>query len=147
MNAILRNILAVVVGVVLGSIVNMAIIMVSGSIIPPPAGANTTTMEGLKASMHLFEPKHFLMPFLAHAMGTFIGALAAGFIAQSHKMKFSLAIAVLFLVGGIINVLLLPSPLWFTVLDLAGAYLPMGYVAGVLAKRQRGTPPTSLESA
>ncbi len=138
MNAILRNILAVVVGVILGSIVNMAIIMVSGSIIPPPAGAHTTTMEGLKASMHLFEPKHFLMPFLAHAIGTFIGALAAGFIAQSHKMKFSLAIGVLFLVGGIINVLLLPSPLWFTVLDLAGAYLPMGYVAGVLTNRQPG---------
>jgi hypothetical protein len=81
------------------------------------------------------------MPFLAHAMGTFIGALAAGFIAQSHKMKFSLAIGVLFLVGGIINVLLLPSPLWFTVLDLAGAYLPMGFVAGKLAIRQRGDSP------
>ncbi len=138
MSAILRNILAVVVGVVLGSIVNMAIIMVSGSIIPPPAGADVTTMEGLKASMHLFEPKHFLIPFLAHAIGTFMGALVAGAIARTHKLKISLGISALFLVGGIINVLLLPSPLWFTVLDLAGAYLPMGYVAGVLTNRQPG---------
>src|SRR5690606_40560173 len=55
-------------------IVNMSIIMISGSIIPPPEGADTTTTEGLKAAMHLFEPKHFLLPFLAHALGTLVGA-------------------------------------------------------------------------
>ncbi|PKP16502.1 MAG: hypothetical protein CVU07_06700, partial [Bacteroidetes bacterium HGW-Bacteroidetes-23] len=35
MSPILKNILAVVVGIVVGSIVNMAIISISGSIIPP----------------------------------------------------------------------------------------------------------------
>lgn len=63
MNPILRNILAVVVGAILGSVVNMGFIMVSGSIIPPPDGADVTTMEGLEASMHLFQPKHFIFPF------------------------------------------------------------------------------------
>jgi hypothetical protein len=38
----------------------MSIIMISGSIIPPPAGADITTTEGLTASMHLFEPRHFI---------------------------------------------------------------------------------------
>ena len=36
MNTTVKNILAVVLGLVLGSVVNMAIIMISGSIIPPP---------------------------------------------------------------------------------------------------------------
>ena len=54
MNPILKNILAVVLGCIFGSLVNMGIIMISASIIRPPDGADVTTMEGLKASMHLF---------------------------------------------------------------------------------------------
>ncbi len=60
MNSIVRNILAVISGVILGGIVNMGIIMISGSVIPPPEGADVTTMEGLKESMHLFQPIHFI---------------------------------------------------------------------------------------
>ena len=75
MHPIIKYILAVLAGIVIGSAVNMGIIMISSSIIPPPNGADITTAEGLKASMHLFQPKHFIMPFLAHALGTFAGAL------------------------------------------------------------------------
>ncbi|MBD1395663.1 hypothetical protein H9Q13_00665 [Pontibacter sp. JH31] len=133
MNPILRNILAVLAGLIVGSVVNMGIIMVSESIIPPPNGADVTTMEGLTASMHLFEPKHFLMPFLAHALGTFAGAFLAALIAANHKMKFALGIGFFFLAGGITNVFLLPSPVWFAIVDLGLAYIPMAYIAGKLA--------------
>jgi hypothetical protein len=27
--------------------------------------------------MHLFEPRHFIFPFLAHSLGTFAGAFVA----------------------------------------------------------------------
>lgn len=135
MNTIAKNILAVITGIVAGSIVNMGLIMVSGSIIPPPEGADITTMEGLQEAMHLFEPKHFLFPFLAHALGTFAGAFTAVIIADNHKLKFALAIGCLFLVGGIINVIVLPSPLWFTITDLAGAYIPMAYLAWMVAPK------------
>ena len=132
MNPILKNVLAIVAGIVAGSIVNMAIITLSGSVIPPPEGADVTTTEGLKASMHLFQPKHFLMPFLAHALGTFAGAWLAALIAVNHKMKFALGIGAFFLAGGIASVFMLPSPTWFTVVDLVGAYVPMAYLGGRL---------------
>lgn len=132
MKPLVKNILAVVLGLIIGSLVNMGIIMISGSIIPPPQDADITTMEGLKSTMHLFEPKHFLFPFLAHALGTFIGAVAAAMIAATHKIKFALAIGVLFLIGGIVNVIMLPSPIWFSILDLGAAYIPMGLIAGRL---------------
>lgn len=77
MHPTLRNVLALIVGLVIGSIVNMGLITVSGHTIPPPAGADVTTSEGLKAAMHLFEPKHFVFPFLAHALGTLAGAAVA----------------------------------------------------------------------
>ncbi len=130
MNSIIRNVLSVIAGIVFGSAVNMGIIMISGSIIPPPDGADVTTVEGLSASMHLFQPKHFIMPFIAHALGTFAGAFIAGLIAINHKMKFALGIGAFFLLGGIANVFMLPSPTWFTILDLVGAYIPMAYIAG-----------------
>ena len=111
----------------------MGIIIISGSIIPPPEGADVTTTEGLKASMHLFEPRHFIMPFLAHALGTLVGALLAARIAATHKMKFALAIGAFFLLGGIANVFMLPSPAWFNALDIIVAYIPMGWLGGKLA--------------
>jgi hypothetical protein len=136
MNPILKNILAVIAGAVVGSIVNMGITTLSGSVIPPPEGADVTTMEGLRASMHLFKPINFLFPFLAHALGTFAGAIVAALMAANHKMKFALIIGVIFLAGGIANIVMLPSPIWFTVVDLAGAYLPMGFMAGKLVEKK-----------
>lgn len=136
MNSTVKNILAVILGLVIGSIVNGAIIQISGSIIPPPEGADLKTMEGLKASMHLFTPINFLMPWLAHALGTFVGALVAALVAANNKMKFAFAIGCIFLIGGISAVMMLPAPLWFNVTDLALAYIPMGWLAGQLAARK-----------
>lgn len=128
MNPIIKNIIAVLAGFILGSIINMSLITVSGSIIPAPNGADVTTLEGLTATIHLFEPKHFLFPFLAHALGTLGGAFVAAKIAANHKLKFAMSIGFLFLAGGIANIMMLPSPLWFTLVDLVGAYLPMAFV-------------------
>jgi hypothetical protein len=134
MNPVVKNILAVIAGFIIGSIVNMGILMMSSSVIPPPAGVDVTTMEGLKAAMPLFEPKHFLFPFLAHAIGTLAGAYTAAKLAANHKMKFALVIGVLFLIGGIANVVMLPSPTWYSVIDIALAYLPFAYLGGKLGK-------------
>ena len=139
MNPILKNILAVVAGLVLGSVVNMGLIMLSSSVIPPPEGVDVTNMESLKSSMHLFEPKHFIFPFLAHALGTLAGAFTAARLAVGQKMKFALGIGVFFLIGGIANVFMLPSPAWFTILDLVGAYIPMGWLGGRWAGASTGT--------
>jgi len=135
MNPILRNILAVVAGLAVGSAVNMGIITISGSLIPPPEGADVTTMEGLAASMQLFEPRHFIMPFLAHALGTLVGAYIAALIAATYKIRFALAIGVFFIIGGIMMVFQVPSPMWFNVLDIGLAYIPMAWIGGKLADK------------
>lgn len=133
MNPILKNILAVVAAVIIGSVVNMLLVNAGPMVIPPPEGADITTMEGLKETMHLFKPRNFLFPFLAHALGTLVGAFVVAKFAANNNMKFALAIGALFLIGGIIMVVSVPSPLWFTILDLAGAYLPMGWLGWKLA--------------
>ncbi|HPW98863.1 MAG TPA: hypothetical protein PK218_09905 [Flavobacterium sp.] len=133
MNPILRNILGVLAGVLAGGMLNMGIILISGSIIPPPEGTDMTTTEGLKAAMHLMEAKHFIMPFLAHALGSLLGAFVAAKLVATHKMKFAIGVGIWFFLGGVSMVFMMPSPLWFTVLDLGVAYIPMAYFGGMLA--------------
>lgn len=135
MNPIVRNILAVIAGAIVGGIVNMMIVTFSSSIIPLPEGVDPTSMESLKESMHLFGPQHFVMPFLAHALGTFAGAFLAALLAASRKMTLAIVVGAFFLVGGIMNVFMLPSPVWFTILDLVGAYIPMAWLGGRLGSK------------
>lgn len=137
MNSTLKNILAVVAGLVVGSMVNMGIVMISGSIIPPPEGGDITTMEGLKSTIHLFEPKHFLFPFLAHALGTLVGAFVAAKLAASRKMLMALIVGLFFLIGGAVNISMLGGPMWFNALDLIVAYIPMAYLGWVLAGKNK----------
>ena len=137
MKTVLRNIIAFLTGLFVGSVVNMGIVMISGSIIPPPVGADTTTIEGLKEALPLFETKHFIFPFLAHALGTLAGAFVAASLVVGHHLKFALGIGCFFLLGGITNILMLPSPLWYAFVDLIGAYLPMAWIGASFAERIR----------
>ncbi|MEM7479468.1 MAG: hypothetical protein AAF483_31165, partial [Planctomycetota bacterium] len=76
-NVIKWGIIAVIVGVVTGSIVNMGLILIGPTVIPLPEGVDNSTMESLQAGMDLMGPKDFLFPYLAHALGTLVGAFFA----------------------------------------------------------------------
>lgn len=134
MNNTLRNILAVIAGIVAGWIANMGLIMLSSSIIAPPEGVNPADMESIKANMHLFEAKHYIMPFLAHAAGSFFGALVAATVAVARKMRFAIGLGLFTMLGGVLAAYMIPAPTWFIVLDLVVAYIPMAWLAGKLAE-------------
>jgi hypothetical protein len=144
MPKLLRNVLAVLAGLVVGGIVNMGLVLLGPALVPPPAGVDVTDAESLSRSIHLFEPRHFVMPLLAHAAGTFAGALVAFLLAASHRAGIAWAIGVLNLCGGIAASFMIPAPTWFIALDLLGAYLPMAWLAiqiGTRTKSQsRGAP-------
>ncbi|NTX01949.1 hypothetical protein [Myxococcus sp. CA040A] len=126
---IVRNILAVIIGFAVGSVVNMALVTLGPRVIPAPAGVDASNAESLAASIHLFEPKHFVFPFLAHALGTLAGALVAFLIAGSRRRVFAFAVGTLFLAGGIAASFMIPAPTWFIVIDIVVAYLPMAWLA------------------
>lgn len=136
----IRITLSILLGIVAGSCVNMGLIMMGGQLIPPPAGADVSTMEGLAAALPLFEPKHFVFPFLAHALGTLVGAFAAARLAPASATVAAFAVGGFFLLGGAANVMLLPGPLWFNALDLLLAYLPMTWLGLKLAGGKSATP-------
>ncbi len=135
MNPILKNILAIILGWVVGSVVNIGLVQL-GHTVFPLEGLNPDDIESVANAMKSAENKHFIFPFLAHALGTLVGAAVAAFIAASHKMKFALAIGVLFLAGGIWVSTLIPAPTWFTVTDLVLAYIPMAWIGGKWASKK-----------
>ena len=133
MNPVIRNILAVVFGWLGGSVVNMGLIKIGHKLLPI-AGIDPNDMDALVDVMPTLEFKYFVFPFLAHALGTLSGATIAGLMAASHKMKFSLGIGGLFLLGGIIVNYMIPGPTWFAVTDIVIAYIPMAWLGGKLAQ-------------
>lgn len=132
-------VIALIVGIFLGSTVNMSIIKFGELIISLPEGLDNKSAEGLKATMHLMEAQHFIFPFLAHAVGTLFGAFVVAFsaikLSFKNPLKIAILIGVFFLCGGIYMVYILPSPLWFSLTDLIFAYLPMAYLGGKLAEK------------
>lgn len=131
---ILRNILGVLSGVIVGSIVNMGIIILGGIVFPLPENIDQTDPEWLSKSIHLFETKHFIAPFAAHAIGTVVGVIVAVLIAVSRKKMIAMIIGVVFLAGGIMMVVQIDAPLWFESIDLSIAYIPMALLGYSFAK-------------
>jgi hypothetical protein len=80
------------------------------------------------------------MPFLAHALGTLAGALAAHLIAASHKPQMACVVGVLFLCGGLAASVMIPAPAWFVALDLLAAYLPMAWLGIQIGRRMTPGP-------
>ncbi len=141
MPRLLRNVVALLAGVAIGGAVNMALITLGPLLIPPPAGVDVDDAESLRRSIHLFEPRHFVMPLLAHAVGTLAGALSAYLLAVTHKRGIALAVGVVFLGGGVAASFMIPAPAWFIALDLLGAYIPMAWLGTRLGARvTRRTP-------
>ncbi len=141
MPPILRNILACVAGIIIGSLVNGGVITAGAAIVPPPAGVNVNDADSIAANIHLYKPQHFVPPFLAHALGTLVGAAAAVGLSAQRRMTPAFVIGSVFLIFGIAMCFMIPAPVWFIALDLVVAYIPMAWLGGTLARGRATTQP------
>jgi hypothetical protein len=124
----IRNILAIITGVLIGMIVNMGLIILGGNLIP--ISVNFDPMNATNWRLI-----NFIFPFLAHALGTFSGAYIATKIATSYQFSLAVSIGVFFLIGGIAMAFILPAPVWFICTDLLVAYIPMAWLGWLIAKK------------
>ncbi len=133
MHSILKNILAILLGFIIGSIVNMLVINMGHSIFPI-AGIDINNLEVLSKIMPTLDFNYFIFPFLAHALGTLVGAFVAYSISDINKTTSALAIGIIFLLGGITANYLITGPIWFTITDLLLAYIPMAWIGKKIAQ-------------
>ena len=128
MSSNIKNILVVVAGLLVGGYLNILLLGLNGTLIPLPDGADISSQEGLSKSIALFEPIHFMAPFLAHAGGTFIAAWIIARFAATPSFVRAMLPGFAFLMGGIKLVMEFDAPLWFEATDLILAYIPMAYI-------------------
>jgi hypothetical protein len=133
---ILKRTSIIFISIFSGAMLNSAIINLSDKVIPPPNGFLLKSIEGLNAAMPHMEPKHFIFPFFAHALGTLVSAILISRFLKTQQLIFSMMAGLLFLMGGVSMVVMLPkTPIWFVLLDLIVAYIPMAYLGYKLAFR------------
>lgn len=128
--------LGVLLGVFVGAVVNMGLIVGGAKLLPPPAGVDVNDAASINAHLHEYSVAQLLVPFFAHALGTLVGAFVAVKINARFGRALPAACAVggVFCAGGIAAVQMIPAaPLWFDVLDLVVAYLPMAWLGWRLA--------------
>ena len=129
MNTIFNNILALFGGGLIGMVVNMGLIISGNQLIPFEDGINP-----MNATM--WEIKYFIFPFFAHAIGTLSGAFVTAKFSASYHMIFAICIGIFFLLGGISMVFILPAPVWFIIVDIFLAYIPMGWLGWKLSNKK-----------
>jgi hypothetical protein len=132
----MKSILLSVAGLLLGAITNGIIVQVGSQIVKAPQGLDLSTEQGLAKAMPLMGAEHFVFPFLAHAIGTLVGAYFVSRMNVNRALLNAMAIGFAFLAGGVMMVLTLPgTPWWFVATDLVLAYLPMAYLGYKLGQR------------
>lgn len=134
MNPVLKNILGLIVGIVIGGLVNSGIVSFGGSMIPPPTGVDPNDFESIKANMDLYELKHFIVPYLAHILGSLVAAFVAAKICNNKII--SIVAGSIFILGGAMVIYMIPeTPIWFSILDLI-SYIPAAIVGWMLGKKK-----------
>lgn len=136
MNSIIRNIVAVIVGLLIGHSANFMLIKL-GYTMFPIEGIDPNNFKELVKVMPTLDFKHFIFPFLAHALGTLLGVLVATIIAVNHKLKFAYGMGGFFLIGGIWASMVIPAPTWFVLTDLILAYIPMAWLGAKLTIKKQ----------
>ena len=79
----------------------MALVALGPIVIPPPPGVDVTDPASLSTAILLFEARHFVFPFLGHALGTLVGALIAVLIVACRRTAIAYGVGTAFLDGGI----------------------------------------------
>ena len=128
MSSIIKNVLALIGGGLVGMTANMGLIITGNQLIP--FSDNINPMNAMN-----WEIKYFIFPFFAHTIGTLTGAFIASKFSVSYHMLFAMCIGIFFLIGGISMVFIMPAPIWFIVIDLVFAYLPMGWLGWKISNK------------
>ena len=138
---LVQFIVLLAIALTLGGVANGALIALSPYLIPLPDGLDLTSPEGLTAAAMLMEPKHFLIPWMAHALGSLVGAVLIAWWQPKWSFWGALLVGGMFFIGGFLMVQMVPAPNWFVVLDLGFAYFPMAFLGRWMVRRIRGAEP------
>ena len=113
MKNIIRNILAVIVGLVVGNIAIMGLHYLGMVFYPLPEGTEMNDMEAIIEYMSIAPLGSLWFVLLAHIGGTFIAGISTALVSKNIMPTY--IIGGFFTLAGIYNLYMLPHPLWFNI--------------------------------
>jgi hypothetical protein len=114
-----RKILAVVGGLVTGSICVGAVEWLGHKMYPLPAGVKPDNMEAFKEYIATAPFMALLFVIIAYALGALVSGYISTKIANDGKSRYAVICGIFFLLATIYNMIVLPTPIWFWVLGIA----------------------------
>ncbi|MFK7926899.1 MAG: hypothetical protein AB8H79_01830, partial [Myxococcota bacterium] len=114
---------------------NMAVILLNFVFFPLPEGVAMDDAAAMAAWMSDLPQTAFILPIVAHLVQAFAGGWVAARVGASIPMVLAMIIGGLSLLGGVLNLLQIPGPIWmWAELPL---YLVLAWAAGALEVRRR----------
>jgi hypothetical protein len=138
----LRNIGAVLLGLVVGSVLNMALIMANMSLFPGPAGLDFDDTAAMAEYVASLPDSAFILVLLAHVGQASVGGWIAARVGASRPVVLALVVGVLTMVGGLINLINFPDAPKWTWVEVP-LYLLLPYMLGKAEHRRRERVATS----
>ena len=120
----LRTVLAVPAGLIVGGVVITIVQVAAMTLLPAP--------EGIPTDRALIEPGdipavNMAFVLVAWAAGAFMGGGTAARIARQAKRRLALIVGAFFLIAGVYNMATIPSPLWFWIVGIV-LFMPSAHL-------------------
>lgn len=114
----LRRILAVLAGLIIGSLCITFVEKIGHSLYPPPSGAGAGDMEAMKVYVAEAPFMALFFVILAYALAALVSGFTASKISNNGKYTAALICGLIFLLMTIYMMISLPTPIWFWILGI-----------------------------
>lgn len=108
----MRNALAVLAGMVVGGVFNMAVVTGNSALYTPPQGADLSDPAQFAAYIGTLPAAAFLIVMTAHLGQAFLGGGVAARLATSHATAMAMIVGGLTMLACVANLVVLPAPAW-----------------------------------
>lgn len=133
----LRNIGAVIAGLLVGMVVNLLFIQLNLQFFPLPDGVSMSDQEAFKDAVAEQPAAAWIGVILAHLGQAFVGGWVAARLGASKPVLLAMIVGVLSLAGGVANAIMLATPAW-TWIEMP-LYLLVAWFAGQREAKRRAT--------
>ena len=135
-----RNIGAGIAGVVVAGLLVWIVEMVGHAVFPPPPDLDFANADAMRAYIDQLPLGALLFVAAAWFIGTLGGTLTACKLGTGQRYIYALVVGGLILAATVVNLVMIPHPMWFSVLGIvgivAGAWLGLKLSGGALPEAE-----------
>lgn len=130
----LRSILSVIAASLVGFFVIAFIETVGHELYPPPETMDPTNAESIKAHMDQIPVAALLINWFAYIAGAFVGGAVTAILCRKNQIIAALICGVLLMLTGLLNLYLIPHPLWYSI-GTTLSYIPFALIGANSGKK------------